>query len=1511
MTDFALNTQLSQPPDSASIDPTVALALVQHFSADIGQAADFETALNQLLSLVCTYTQWTFGEVWLPQAGRLMHSGIWHASQPALEGFGEVSQTHTFLPHEGLPGRVWSTGQTEWLADVSHCSIEQFQRRNLALQYQLGAGLGVPITFDDQVLMVLTFFMTKVQAHDRDQVRLVEAIASQLGAILRLKQTEAELMAHQDHLQRLVHTLPGIVFTAEGPPDWRMRSLSAGCSRLTGYDTVDLTNIQQGISYNDITHPEDLPRVLTRIREALAEGHVYEVEYRIHTRCGQEKWVWEKGQGVFDSAGNVVGLQGFITEITQLKHTEAALRTNETLYRALAERSQDLISKHDASGYFCYVSPACRNLLGYEPDELIGRSPRQLFHPAETLRIIRHYRQFIRHQSVHATLRFRMRHRDGTYRWFETISCLIEEPTTAGDRQVLAVSRDVTERVKYEQALITREQFLSLVLNNIPQHLFWKDCNGIYLGCNQTFAEAVGISSTADIVNKTDYDIPVYSTEMARQFRQQDQAIIQANWPELNRLESYTEYSRDGTARWLNCSKLPIYDAEQQVIGILGMLEDVSDRVIYQQTLTLREQYLTALVELQRQLLDFDSTWNNERFCQALHPLGKATSAHRVYIYEVAENAPDTLSLRAQWVADTKFLTADHPEMQAFSLHGPLAPWFEHLRQGHPINQTLEQFPPAIQACLGTPPANVKSILLLPLNIQGRFSGAVGFSNCTTERLWSQSEVNLLRVAANALAIAIERFQTEVSLRRAETKYRSIFENAVEGIFQTTPTGKYITVNPMLAQIYGYDSPQDLIASLTDIERQLYVEPNARRYFIERMLDQGSVIGFESAIRKKDGSIIWISESARTIHDANGNLIGFEGTVEDITRRKQTELELQRRDQLLQGVAQASKYLLTNVDLETTIPKVLSILGHASAADRVYLYENHPHPVTGVAAMSMRYEWTQPDIAPSIDQPHWQNQSYEHHGLMRWYRVFQAGQTIRGPVDTFPLDEQILLAQDNIRSILMVPIFIAHDFWGHIGFDACHEARHWTSNDESILITIAASLGGALQRRETEERMRYQAFHDPLTGLPNRTDFNQHLPQAIRAARHANATMAVMFLDLDRFKNINDTLGHAVGDKLLKAVTQRMTHELRKDDLLSRWGGDEFTLILQNLASCTEAKAIAERLAACLRPPFVIDHQELYITSSIGIAMYPEDGEDVTTLLQNADAAMYAAKADGRNTHRFYNSTLKSTASRQLLLEKHLHQALQREEFQLFYQPQIDIKRGKVCHVEALIRWQSPDLGNVPPNEFIPIAEEIGLIVPLGDWVLKQACYQLQTWHQQGFAELEVAVNLSAVQLQQAELVQNLKQLLQVFDLDPHHLEIEITETAALTDVDASIIALNQLRNLGTRIVMDDFGTGYSSLSYLKRLPFHGLKIDRSFVKDIPTDAQDIAMLKAIIALGQELQLSIVAEGVETLEQVECLQKLGCHNMQGYWFSCPMDAAMMTTFLEHHQSTYNAYSNES
>jgi len=425
----------------------------------------------------------------------------------------------------------------------------------------------------------------------------------------------------------------------------------------------------------------------------------------------------------------------------------------------------------------------------------------------------------------------------------------------------------------------------------------------------------------------------------------------------------------------------------------------------------------------------------------------------------------------------------------------------------------------------------------------------------------------------------------------------------------------------------------------------------------------------------------------------------------------------------------------------------------------------------------------------------------------------------------------------------------------------------------------------------------YQALHDLLTGLPNRILFNERLLISLANARSNREKLAVMFLDLDRFKKINDTLGHEVGDRLLKAVALRLTDCIRDTDILARWGGDEFTLLLPKISSAECSAETAQRILDALKPPFLLGNDYLHITSSIGIALYPDDGEDAETLIKNADAALYSAKAKGRNNYQFYTRNINEEASELLFLENRLHHAWERGEFRVYYQPKVNINTGKITGMEALVRWQSPELGFVAPVKFIPIAEENGLIVPIGEWVLRTACRQNKAWLDAGLPPMRIAVNLSARQLQQPDLVEMVAQVLAETKLESGFLELEITETTAMQNLDLTREILKKLNTMGVRIAIDDFGTGYSSLNYLKKFPIQTIKIDRSFVRDMTVDLYDVAIAKAVIALGQSLNMSVVAEGVETLEQLECLRQLGCEEMQGYLFSEPLPDKDAIAFL--------------
>jgi diguanylate cyclase (GGDEF)-like protein len=454
---------------------------------------------------------------------------------------------------------------------------------------------------------------------------------------------------------------------------------------------------------------------------------------------------------------------------------------------------------------------------------------------------------------------------------------------------------------------------------------------------------------------------------------------------------------------------------------------------------------------------------------------------------------------------------------------------------------------------------------------------------------------------------------------------------------------------------------------------------------------------------------------------------------------------------------------------------------------------------------------------------------------------------------------------------------------------------------DSHLASHTAGLTRSLRR--ANEQLHHLVLHDNLTRLPNRTLLEDRITQAISSAQGLGKLFAVMLLDLDRFKTINDSLGHHYGDKLLQAVAQRLTETLRAEDTVARIGGDEFVVLLKEIAEPQAAANIAQKLLTALSEPFYIEDQEQNMSSSIGISIYPNDGLDLRALMVNADGAMYHAKKMGRNNYQFFTREMTAVAGARLELEKSLRRAMENREFELHYQPKVNVKSGAVTAMEALIRWRDPQKGLISPVEFIPLAEELGLIIPLGAWVLITACQQNRQWQVAGLPKIRVAVNLSAVQFRQKNLVEFISQVLEDTGLDASFLELEVTESVIMQNAEEATLVLEKLHAKGIHISIDDFGTGYSSLSYLKRFPLDTLKIDRSFVRDISSDPDDAAIVKSVIALAHSLRLGVIAEGVETEEQLAFLSALGCDEYQGYYRSRPVPAEEFAQLLRESDGT--------
>ena len=435
------------------------------------------------------------------------------------------------------------------------------------------------------------------------------------------------------------------------------------------------------------------------------------------------------------------------------------------------------------------------------------------------------------------------------------------------------------------------------------------------------------------------------------------------------------------------------------------------------------------------------------------------------------------------------------------------------------------------------------------------------------------------------------------------------------------------------------------------------------------------------------------------------------------------------------------------------------------------------------------------------------------------------------------------------------------------------------------------------ERKAADERIHFMAHYDALTGLPNRVLLHDRLLQAILHAKRKNTKVAILFLDLDRFKIINDTLGHSVGDLLLQAVAKRLQKCVRATDTVARIGGDEFIIVLNDLVDSDLVGKVAQKIMTTIAESFLIREQELHTTTSIGISLFPADGVANEELISNADVAMYRAKENGKNTYQFFTSSMNTSSYERLTVENKLRRALERQEFILHYQPQVDSGTGKIIGAEALVRWQNPEIGLVPPDMFISLAEENGLIVPIGEWVLREACRQNAEWQKLGLPKLTVAVNLSAMQFHQKNLTDMIAEALKETGLHSDWLELEITESGIMKHGNA-ISTLNELRDMGIKLSIDDFGTGYSSLSHLKKFPLNKLKIDKSFVDDITTDHDDAAIASAIISMAKSLHLKVIAEGVENKEQLAFLQSQGCYEIQGYFFSRPLPAKDFKLFVE-------------
>ena len=757
-----------------------------------------------------------------------------------------------------------------------------------------------------------------------------------------------------------------------------------------------------------------------------------------------------------------------------------------------------------------------------------------------------------------------------------------------------------------------------------------------------------------------------------------------------------------------------------------------------------------------------------------------------------------------------------------------------------------------------------------------RDSGARIVSNDDTQRLIAASQ----RLAAEVSRM----FAPEPAIADRHYWLETMMNHIPDYIYAKDLDGRFLIANQATVTENGFREAHEIVGKS---DYDIHTLENARHFeqAERRVIETGEpMFGIEelNAVSKDER---WLMTSKVPLRNQQGVTIGVVGISRDITDRK-------RAERLLLGQARLLELIATSTPLSDFFNElILMIEAHLPGiiGSILLLSPDRRHLLTGAA--------------PGLDG----NYCAAIHGIAIGPKVGSCGTAaFRGEpvfvsdIQSDPLWEDYadMVRPLGYRSCWSMPIL---SYQGQVlGTFALYSHQPGLPSAEQIdLISMAAHLAGiAIERRQSEERIQFMAHHDALTGLPNRALFDERVATALERARQTGQWVALAFLDLDNFKLINDTLGHHAGDELLRVVAGRMLACVRKSDMIVRVGGDEFIILINSLPPENGVMlARLEAIRAAIGAPVVLAGRSLQVSCSMGVVCYPEHGDSATELLANADSAMYRAKEAGRNNLQVFDAQMAAAAHEQLRRHEELRDAVAGSQFVLHYQPQMNLKSGRIFAAESLLRWQHPERGLISPGDFIPLAEETGLIVPIGEWVLNEACRQNKAWQDAGLAPIVVSVNVSARQFKERNWVSKVAEALEDSGLEACYLELELTESLIMQDVASAVATMHELEALGVHLAIDDFGTGYSSLSALKRFPVRRLKIDRSFVQDIPGDADDRAITGAIISLAQKLQMQVIAEGVETQEQVDFLAASGCDDIQGYFFSRPVAPAAFVSLL--------------
>ncbi len=1017
-----------------------------------------------------------------------------------------------------------------------------------------------------------------------------------------------------------------------------------------------------------------------------------------------------------------------------------------------------------------------------------------------------------------------------------------------------AFNEMLEQLAKKRRALGEQLHFLQVLINAIPNPIFFKDAEGRYLGCNRAFEDYLGISRQ-DLIGKSVYDIA--PPHLAEIYHQADAELFTRGINQTQVYESSVIYA-DGTPHEVIFYKATFPTSEGTLGGLVGAILDITERKRAEQALAVQKHFSDQLLQ------------------NAAAAAFVIDAEHRVIVWNRA--CEELTGVRAEEVIGT-----DEHWRAFYDYRRPCLADFAFSRNLDDLAGAYEEYRRSDLI-----PEGLVAEGWLVLNGRRRyivFNAAPVFS-----------EEGRICAAIETLEDFTERKQAEESLARSLSELRQTAEQlrklylAVEqspnSVVITDPTGTIEYVNERFCEVSGY-SREEALGQNTRIFKSGNV-PDGYYRTLWQTITAGQQWRGEFHNRRRSGEDLWESTLISPLKNSEGTITHFVALKEDISERK---------------IAEKRQYLVAQVLEVLSLP--------SDRADKVRIILHLIKDFTGIEMVAIRLRGENGSVCSEV----FSLGEAQAEGGIRGDLESLCGKVLLGATDLFPgstaqgsfftnraadLDQGANLCsrdhcfRQGLQSLAFIPLHSADRIIGLLQLGDRREGKLPAQLIE-FLEKIASSIGIALEHRQTEERLlekekslSFLTHFDPLTRLPNRTLLQDRLQHAMDKARRSGKKVALLVLDLDRFSTINDSLGHELGDQFLCLAAQKLGETIREADTLARFGGDEFIIVLEEVEESKEIATVGEKILGHLCQGLVLADHCLYLTASIGISFYPTDADEVESLLKFAEIAMHRAKELGGNNLQFFRPEMNARRRELLLLEGGLRQALKQEEFVLHYQPQVDLASGRVVGVEALLRWHHPEQGMVPPGEFIPLAEDTGLIIPIGEWVLRTACNQARHWQESGLSPFRVGVNISGRQFKQAEFVALVERVLNETGLDPRWLELEITESVVMDNVEETISTLTALKRLGVRLALDDFGTGYSSLAYLSRFPIDQVKIDRSFVKDIVSDPNSATIATAIIALAHRMRLKVVAEGVETEAQLAYLRKHDCDEMQGYFFSRPL-----------------------